>query len=491
MKPLFASLPRHAVLIAIVAVLVHVVTAWNSSGYHSADEHHQVIGFAQHKLGELPPGQLAWEYPTGIRSSIQPWVAAGTMVMARSVGLTDPLHQAFLLRLLSALLALVAVRAFVRAARDQLPNDLQQPFILLTIGLWFLPYLHVRFSSEGWSASFLLLGLAALLRGSDKDARWTWQAGGALAMAVLVRPSTGVIAAGALAWLIVILRPGPRPLIQVVLAGLLTVVLGAVADSLFYGRAVLSTWNYWMMALSGPPREAFDTLPWYYYTPWVVKYATPPIGAALLAAYGVVLVRDPRHLLIWCITPMLVVLSLVPHKELRFLHPLADLAPLLIVLAVAHLPERMKAVPTLLRQFFVGGLVLINLAALTVVMMRPAGNGTTGLVPMMRDAGPVTYLIEPVDSWRIEVPPFYRSMVAGDTVIAPAAVRGPLATPLVVARDADIALLQARSAQQFEPLARTATYWQEHAMRWYTWSEGGVPWTLYRVHAAGPAHARD
>jgi phosphatidylinositol glycan class B len=491
MNPLFSGLHRNPMLLAVVAVALHVVTAWNSSGYHSADEHHQVIEFAQYKLGELPPGHLAWEYPTGIRSSIQPWIAAGTIVAARSVGIADPLHQAFLLRLFSALLALLAVRAFVRAARDQLPEDLQQPFTLLSIGLWFLPFLHVRFSSEGWSASFLLLGLAALLRKPDPAERWTWPAGAALTMAVLLRPSTAVVVAGAIAWLLVVRRPATRRIIQLAFAGLLTLLLGLVADSLFYGRVVLSTWNYWMMAVSGPPREAFDTLPWYYYPPWVVKYAIPPIGVLLLAAFIVLLVRSPRHLLVWCITPLLVMLTMVPHKEVRFLFPIADLAPMMVMLAASSLRTVLERVPALWRNLVFGALVAINLMALAVVVLRPAGNGRTALVPMMRDAGAVTYLIDPAIAWRIEVPPFYRDKVPGDTAIAPGAVQGPLRTPLVVLRDADLAPLEARTQQRFEPLVRTAPRWEERLMRWYTWNEGWPPWTLYRVHAPGAAPAAD
>ncbi len=491
MNPLFSGPDRRPVLIAFVAMVLHVVTAWNSSGYHSADEHHQVIEFAQYKLGELPPGHLAWEYPTGIRSSIQPWIAAGTIGVARSMGLTDPLHQAFLLRLFSALLALLAVRAFVRAGREHLPGGLQQPFKLLSIGLWFLPFLHVRFSSEGWSASFLLLGLAALLRKPDHTTRWTWMAGATLAMAVLLRPSTAVVVAGALAWLMVIRQPAGRSVLQLVFAGLLTVLLGLVADSLFYGRLVLSTWNYWMMAVSGPPREAFDTLPWYYYPPWVVKYAIPPIGALLLIAYIVVLVRNPRHVLVWCITPLLVVLTLVPHKEVRFLFPIADLVPLMLMLAVSSMRTALGSIPAWIRHLFVGGLVIINLVALAVVVLRPAGNGRTVLVPMMPGAGAVTYLIDPTIAWRIEVPPFYRDKVRGDTAIAPGAVQGPLRTPLVVVRDADLALLEAGTGQHFEPLARTAPLWEEHLMRWYTWDEGWPPWTLYQVHGPDPTPAGD
>lgn len=468
-------------LFALLAIVLHVVTAWNSSGYHSADEHHQVIAFAQYKLGELPPGHLAWEYPTGIRSSIQPWIAAGTILVARSMGLTDPLHQAFLLRLFSALLALLAVRAFVRAGREHLPGWLQQPFTLLSIGLWFLPFLHVRFSSEGWSASFLLLGLAALLRKPDHTARWTWMAGAALAMAVLLRPSTAVVVAGALAWLIVVRRPSGRSVLQLAFAGSLTVLFGLMADSLFYDRVVLSTWNYWMMAVSGPPREAFDTLPWYYYGPWVVKYAIPPIGALLLIAYIVLLVRNPRHLLVWSITPFLVALTLVPHKEIRFLFPIADLAPLMVMLAVPYMHTTLGSIPAWIRRLFVSGLVIIDLVALAVVVLRPAGNGRAALVPAMRGAGAVTYVIDPGNAWRIEVPPFYRDKLPGDTAIAPGALQGNLHTPLAVAHDMDRALLQARTGQEFKPIVRSAPWWEVQLMTFYTWNEASPPWTLYMV----------
>ncbi|WP_289482033.1 hypothetical protein, partial [Klebsiella pneumoniae] len=86
----------------VVAVLAHLITAWNSTGYHSADEHHQIIEFAQYQLDELPRGHLAWEFPTHIRSSIQPWTAVIVLKGARALGLNDPAHLMFLLRLLSA-----------------------------------------------------------------------------------------------------------------------------------------------------------------------------------------------------------------------------------------------------------------------------------------------------------------------------------------------------------------------------------------------------
>lgn len=73
-----------------IALTLHVITAWNSAGYYSADEHFQIIAFAQAKLGELPIEHLAWEYDTRIRSSFQPWIAVGVFKIAAACGIVEP-----------------------------------------------------------------------------------------------------------------------------------------------------------------------------------------------------------------------------------------------------------------------------------------------------------------------------------------------------------------------------------------------------------------
>lgn len=466
--------------LAIVCLVIHLITAGNSSGYHSADEHHQIIEFAEFKLGELPPGHMAWEYSTGIRSSIQPWIAAGTMIASRAIGLTEPLYQAFLLRLFSALLAILALIAFVRVSTEQIPTDLQLPFVMLSVGLWFLPFLHVRFNSEGWSASFLLLGLSFLLQRSGNRSGWAWITGSALAIAVLLRPSTFVVIAGALSWSIMIRRLPPKDLLRIILAAAFMVFLGFIADSLYYDRWLLSTWNYGIMAFSGPPRMAFDTLPWYYYPPWVVKYALPPIGGVILIAYVIVLIKQPRHLVIWCITPLLLTLTIIPHKELRFLYPLADLMPLSIILAAIQVRPFLQRIPSAVRVFLMGAFILPNAVALLVVMLTPAGNGVTDLVPILR-FGAVTYIEHPASVWSIKAPPFYRKPIEGDTAVAIDAINSPLLTPYVMVRTTELDQLKASTGQHFQPMARTRSHWEEELMRLYSWNEREPPWILCSV----------
>jgi hypothetical protein len=127
--------------------------------------------------------------------------------------------------------------------------------------------------------------------------------------------------------------------------------------------------------------------------------------------------------------------------------------------------------------------VVANIMGLFVVLTRPAGNGRTALLPVLREGGNVTYVIDPSIAWRIEVAPFYRTKLEGDTVIAPGTVQAPLRTTFVMAQEKDLHTLCERTGQRFEPVARTAPHWEALLLRWYTWNEGWPPWVLYRIRA--------
>jgi len=463
-----------------LAIVLYGITAWYSTGYHSADEHHQIIAFAEHRLGELPEGHLAWEYSEGIRSSIQPWIALGAMQLQRlSNGDVDPQWTAFILRLISMMFALGAIQAFVSATVHGLRAELHKPYILLSYFLWFLPFLAVRFSSESWSAFLLLAGFAAMLH-PQRTERWPWRTGALLALAVVIKPSVAIIAVGVAAWLWAIRKEQATTLLRLPLAGLVIAILSVLLDSLFYDRLVVSPLAYVTMAIGGPPREAFDTLPWYYYPPWIIKYAIPPIGITVLVALGLLILRQPKHLLVWIIVPTLVVLSLVPHKEVRFLYPLAGLVPWLIISALS-IAQRFTAFPRSLHRAWLLLCIAANLLGLAVITTQPAGNGNTALLDHLAEGRTVTYLTQADEFWRIQIPPFYRRPLHGDTIVDLTTVTAPFTTDLLIAFDADMSTLELRTGRSFAPLARSSSAWAEELFRWYTWNEGLPVIGLYTV----------
>ncbi len=76
------------------------------------------------------------------------------------------------------------------------------------------------------------------------------------------------------------------------------------------------------------------------YAPWIFKYAIPPIGLCILVAFGLLLWKKPKHVLVWCIAPFILAHTFIGHKEVRFLYPLVDLVPWMLVAALAALRQQ-------------------------------------------------------------------------------------------------------------------------------------------------------
>lgn len=406
-----AAVDRLHRLILGLAVVMTGITAWFSSGYYAADEHYQVIVFAQQRLGEPMAMELPWEYAARIRSALLPSVAYVVIAIGRGIH-ADPSIIAFALRLMTALCALLAVRTFVRTVLDGVVPHLRRMFVLLSYFLWFLPYQHVRFSAETWSGILFLAALALVLRRS-RPIPLLMIAGGSMGLCAQVKPVMLVPCAGMIAWMVLQRRDPRKELIPLLSSILLALVAGALVDRWFYGTSTLTLGRYLHLAISGDPAHTFETYPWYFYFAWVAKYAIWPMGLLMLAALVVLTFRSPRHWLVWCIWPCLIILSAIPHKELRFLFPLGDLVPLLMVLAWS----RMDQLPSLRRlrplaRACAGVVAAVNIIAMVVCASVPAGSGRTRLAagipgPTGTGRSALSYDLDETGIWAIRIPRFY------------------------------------------------------------------------------------
>lgn len=308
------------------AVVVHLFTAWSSTGFHVADEHYQVIAFAEAKLGHQPLEDLPWEYAERLRGTLLPVLCMAVFSLADGVGIGDPFLLAFFLRLLTAMVALWAMWRSAQCARHHLPAWCWRPFLLLSFFLWFLPFLQVRFTGETWSGIFLLMAMAPML-GAGTGNLPTYRIGLLLGLAFLCRPPTLAAAVGMVAWLVLVQRAPARRLFQLAVGFVAVWLLGIALDSWYYGQPTLTAWNYLHRGILGRSGSPFVAYPWWYYFPWVFKQALPLVGAAILLAFALLVAWRPRHLLTWTLVPFLLLHLAVPHKELRMLYPVAGLMP--------------------------------------------------------------------------------------------------------------------------------------------------------------------
>jgi len=455
------------------AIALHLLTAWFSSGYYADDEHYQVIPFAEVEAGHEPESALPWEHAARIRSVVLPSVCLGVFAAAEAVGVHDPFHKAFLLRLLTALAALVIVRQWTRAAASFVPVHLQTAFLALSWLLWFLPYQHVRFTGETWSGLLLLAAITDLLTQEPARAQFL-RSGLLIGLATLIRPPTAFMAMGMLGWVLFTKRGHLVKLIPLCASAILVHVLGAGLDSWWYGVPTYSPWNYVVEGASHGSGTLFDASPWWSYSPLLMKDLLIPIGLLTLAAYVMLWLKRPAGPLLWIITPFLLFHLLVPHKETRFLFPLADLVPLMLMLAFASLdtPWRIGFQRKALGVVLVVA-VAANIVGLAVASFTPAGSGRTRLAEQLdAEVGRVVYDANANTVWKIAVPVFYGGPERPAERLRGLCVGGsqPVVSQEVLCSHVNV-----------ERVALADPPWADALLKAYQWRPQDRGWAVYRV----------
>jgi len=325
-----------------VSLVVHLLAAYLSLGYHHHDEHFQIVEFAGRLLGTTPANGLPWEFSSQVRPWMQPVLLAliGKPLMA--VGIVNPFVIAAAFRMVSALLGWLCGLYLARACLIWFKHETERDFAIAAATLaGFLPYLHARTSSENWSASVFWIGLVLLVAIAGERRRLEPDAGsgearwGVFAMVGLLwgmafefRFQAAILAFGGVLWWVWFHRTQRSEALAFVAAGVGALALGALCDRVGYGAWVFPAVQYFTTNLIDGKAAEFGTSPWWDYFPRIVNQGAPPLGLFVAAGAFVSWIGKPRHCLTWCTVPYFVVHALLAHKELRFLFPIAVVAPI-------------------------------------------------------------------------------------------------------------------------------------------------------------------
>ncbi|HRH37992.1 MAG TPA: hypothetical protein PK760_06590 [Flavobacteriales bacterium] len=468
----------------LIAALVYLTAAWFGVGYHAEDEFQQVILFAEHLRGHVDLASLPLDYHAHWRSMVQPLICAGVFETCNAISITDPFQLTLVLRLLTAMLALRVTHHFICRALPYLGQEHQHAFIVLSWFLWFLPVLQIRFTGEAWSGLLFLHGLGMLIASRE---RHSWLIGLCFGAAVALRPAAAFLPLGAVAWSVFVQRADRRRSMHIILGAGAAVLLAAVVDSFAYGEATSTLWNYAVAAISGEEADRFTTLPWYQHLLFAFKYATLPIGLLLITAFVLLATLKPKHVLVWCVTPFLVVHSIMPVKELRFLFPLVPLMPWLLISAWAELQHRWPMIMG--RTFWLRLLfpfAVVNVLALIVGITTPAGNGRIKLAQAMRNRFEDQAVhVDQLGDWRQWIPPFFLAPHSTEAFVDRIVI-DPKSKPihLVVAKQSS----DLDRIDNMERLAVATPSWSHRFFRWYALDNGYDPLVLYQVHTQGSGH---
>ena len=171
---------------------MYSVIAWCADGYFHPDEHYQLIEFSGLKTGHTLEEDLAWEYKEQMRPTLQPWITY--FVLSTSQYFThDPFIQIFFLRWLTAILAIIAIRYFIKQSLFEIENSLHPVYILTFYFLWFIPLIFTRFSSESWSTIALIFAMSISISQKKLTPKNAIILGSIIGIAFLLRFQTGVI----------------------------------------------------------------------------------------------------------------------------------------------------------------------------------------------------------------------------------------------------------------------------------------------------------
>jgi GPI mannosyltransferase 3 len=362
-------------IIFIIAIIWYALTAYFSNGYFHADEHYQIIEFSGILNGTNTAKDLAWEYHAQIRPALQPTICYLIFKACDFISITNPYHKAFILRLITGLLSVIAIFFFTNSCKSMILPKNRKLFLVLSYFLWFLPFINVRFSSETWSGIALLFALSFIIRNKTRFQTYLL-IGCLIGLSFLFRYQIVFASLGLILWLIFI-RHETIPKISIVLASaVLVVIVGFFIDSWYYGQWTLTFWKYFNVNLIEGKADQFGTEPWYFYINHIIQDSFFPIGILILALFFFLIIKQYNSIFIWTILPFLFIHSVIAHKEVRFLFPLINFIPVILIIAKQEIPQKMWVNrPNYIIKVLLITVLIINTLGVIVASIKPAGAG--------------------------------------------------------------------------------------------------------------------
>lgn len=311
-------------------------------------------------------GVKAWEWEVGLRNWVVPGVLAGLLKLSASVGLDDPMARRLVVLLPSLLLHLAALSAVGRFAQRRVGEELAF-WAVLFVGLSPFTVLFAgRTLSESTSAALLLLAFERLDVVDESPKRNGVVTGVLLGLAQVARYGTAPFILVALAWLA---WRRSKALWPVIAGGAVVAFALGVFDLVTWGRPWHSLLEYTDFNILKGKAAGFGRSPWWAYLPHLPLL----VGALALVRWrGAPTLRAPLPALAALV--YVVSITVVPHKEDRFLYPSAA------VLLMAAAP----AFVSVWRRTWLAGLAVVLVSVGVVPFV------SEGLEPKGSDLFPLT-----------------------------------------------------------------------------------------------------
>ena len=248
----------------------------------------------------------------------------------------------------------MAIRLFINATLFLIEERLRDVYIISSYFIWFMPLVFTRFSSEAWSAIFIIFATTTLINSKLPNPRQIFGIGLLLGTAFLFRYQSAFISIGLIAWLLYNKRLNLKGFLQMSSAILIIALIGILIDTWFYDKWIITAWNYFNFNIIEDGASTFGTKPFLWYPYAIIKYNFLPIGILIGLSFLYLLLERRKSIFLFIFLPMFVVHCLIPHKEVRFLFPLAFIVTPVVFLFIQYVFKSTRdifpnkfAIPTL------------------------------------------------------------------------------------------------------------------------------------------------
>jgi GPI mannosyltransferase 3 len=325
---------RLAVFFLLLAAVPRVWEVLVGEGIFHPDEIYQSLEQAHRWI--FGYGIVPWEFRYGARS----WVFPGFLgIILKSfwlLGLRSAPAMIFASKFVMVAISLTGLYAAMRLAW-KIAGD-RAAMLTGAMAVAFAPSVLMsgRFFSETASAP-MLVGAALLSYESGRNRQWL--AGGLAALSIFVRYQNGLVAAALL--VLLLLQRRRRDAVWYLQAAVTVGVLGGLLDWVTWGRPFHSFFVYVNFnLLKGQSGAVFGRAPFAFYLGILEAVSGP---ALVIMAAGFALGWARARGLFVIVAIYVLVHCIVPHKEFRFLMPVAPLAFVVAGVGLAWALERSRA----------------------------------------------------------------------------------------------------------------------------------------------------
>lgn len=320
----------------IFGFLLHVLAFFFCTGYQHGDEHFQILEFAGYKLNLCTYDSLAWEYPAQMRPGFQPFIAfCFGKISILIFGEIRPFWVSDVLRVLSLVLGFISMIAIRKLADTLFHNANQRNLISFFLNfLWFLPFLHARYSSENWSGIFMIFALYFMFhRGTSIQSAGVKSlvfSGIFWGLAFESRYQIGICAVVLFTWIIFYQKNNLKSILPIIAGGSFILLLSLFTDSWLYGSFTFPPFNYFRETLM-KSEDMFGVSPWYDYIVQSQNWFGFPFGILIIGVFFLSIIKLWKSPFFWILFSFVLFHNLLGHKEIRFLFPVFYLIPIIIV----------------------------------------------------------------------------------------------------------------------------------------------------------------